>query len=246
LRAHDTWLAPRTYLVAPGARAIFDVTSHDGFPALDYAVDPARIARSGLRLGGENVPLAVARRAAKSLELEALLATSGVGVGFVELKPRRLELLADKVAEYLGDIGGGGGVADDPATRPPQRRWREEYRKLAKTILRAGDADDRAWGEPLGLDLEIVPEADPTRLRAGGVLSVRVLDRGRPRSGLAVASVNAARGKREFATTDAQGRVAIRVDHSGPWLLAATALRPAGQPGLEWRSEFATLTFAVP
>ena len=228
-----------------GARVLFDVTSHDGFPALDYAVDPLRVARSGLRLGGKTVPLAVVRRAPKSLELRAALLASGVAVGFVELKPRRLELAADKVAEYLHDIGGGAGLADDPASRPPRRRWREEYRKLAKTILRAGEADDASWGEPLGLDLELVPEADPTRLRPGDTLRVRLLEGGRPRSGLAVACLNAARTERGFETTDADGRIAIRLEHPGPWLLAATMLRRVERADLEWQSEFATLTFAV-
>jgi hypothetical protein len=34
-----------------------------------------------------------------------VLATGGVAAGFVDLKPRRLELLPDKVAQYLKDIG---------------------------------------------------------------------------------------------------------------------------------------------
>ena len=243
--AHDTWLAPRLYRVGVGVLVLFDLTSHDAFPALDHAVAPDRIARSGLRLGGKTTSLPVVRRGAKSLELQASFATAGIALAFVELKPRRLELLADKVAEYLKDIGGGAGVADDEASRPPHRRWREEYRKLAKTILRAGEADDGAWAEPLGLDLELVPESDPTRLRPGDTLRLRLLEGGRPRPGLPVACANAARGGRTFATTDAEGRIALRLEHPGPWLLAATVLRRVDRADVEWQSDFATLTFAV-
>jgi uncharacterized GH25 family protein len=60
-----------------------------------------------------------------------------------------------------------------------------------------------------------------------------------------VACVNGAPPRRTFETTDAEGRVAIRLEHGGPWLLAATVLRPADRADLEWKSEFATLTFAV-
>ena len=102
-----------------------------------------------------------------------------------------------------------------------------------------GEADD-AWWEPLGLDLELVPEADPTRLRPGDTLRVRLLAGGRPRPGLPVACVNAARTERAFATSDADGRIAVRLEHPGPWLLAATLLRRVDRADLEWQSEFAT------
>ena len=102
------------------------------------------------------------------------------------------------------------------SSSPAASSWREEYRKLARTILRPGDT-----------------------------LRVRLLEGGRPRPGLPVACVNAAGPKRVFETTDADGKITIRLAHPGPWLLAATVLRPVDRADLEWQSEFATLTFAV-
>jgi len=49
-------------------------------------------------------------------------------------------------------VGGGRG-----------KRWREQYRKHAKAFLRVGEAlgAPSSWREPVGLELEIVPEGDP-------------------------------------------------------------------------------------
>lgn len=60
-----------------------------------------------------------------------------------------------------------------------------------------------------------------------------------------MACVSAAQHGRAFATTDAEGRIAVRLEHPGPWLLAATVLRRVDRADLEWQSDFATLTFSV-
>jgi twitching motility protein PilT len=55
--------------------------------------------------------------------------------------------------------------------------------KHAKTYVRVGRRADSSWSEPLGLGLEIVPTADPTSLRAGSPLQVRLLKDGQPLAG---------------------------------------------------------------
>jgi uncharacterized GH25 family protein len=44
--AHDTWLLPETFSVAPGAELVFELTSGGEFPALDTAIEPERVARA--------------------------------------------------------------------------------------------------------------------------------------------------------------------------------------------------------
>jgi hypothetical protein len=238
--AHDTWIAPRAFFAKAGETAVFDATSHDAFPVLDFPIAPERITKSGVRLAGRTGPLGVRRRGAKSLELQAALPAPGIAVAWVELAPKRLELTADKVAEYLADIGRSAEVGS-----PPQGRWRESYRKLMKTFVVVGDAaDDGSGSEAVGLALELVALSDPSALRAGDTLRLRLLKDGRPLGGLAVAATHAAASRR-FETTNALGEVSFAVDHPGPWLFAATDLLPSTKPGLEWESLFATLTLGV-
>ena len=236
--AHDTWIAPRAFLTEAGGTLRFDATSHDAFPALDFAIAPNRIARSGVRLGGQTRPLAVRRRAAKSLELEAVLPSSGIAVAWIELAPRRLELTPDKVAEYLKDIAWAGAV-------PAAGRWRESYRKLMKTFVAVGEASgDRSVSEPVGLALELVPIAPASALHVGDSLRLRLLKDGRPLGGLPVAAHLGATPRR-FATTNAEGEARFALDGPGPWLFAATELVRSTKPGLEWESLFTTLTLNV-
>ena len=44
-----------------------------------------------------------------------------------------------------------------------------------KTFVRVGESGaDRSWEQPVGIALEIVPAKDPTALRAGDELTVRL------------------------------------------------------------------------
>jgi hypothetical protein len=45
--------------------------------------------------------------------------------------------------------------------------------------------------------------------------------------------------------TDAAGRATVPLPRAGRWLLRATLLRRAGDPALDWESDFATLVVAV-
>jgi uncharacterized GH25 family protein len=238
--AHDTWIAPRGFSAKAGDTVEFDATSHDTFPALDFAIAPDRIARSGVRLAGETRPLAVRRRGARSLELQAILPGPGIAVAWLELAPKRLELTPDKVAEYLEDIGRRA-----EARSPPKGRWRESYRKLMKTFVAVGDgSNDGSAAEPVGLALELVPLAHPSALHPGDALRLRLLKDGRPLAGLAVAAHHESTPRR-FETTNAAGEVSFRLDGSGPWLFAATELVRSTKPGLEWESQFTTLTLGI-
>jgi uncharacterized GH25 family protein len=145
------------------------------------------------------------------------------------------------VEEYLREIGALETVGRLWRERRPARTWRETYRKHAKTFVQVGGASDSSWAEPVGLELEIVPEADPFELRSPARLPVRVLKSGRPLPGFALAAA-APGAERRLSTTDAEGRASVLLDRPGPWLLAGTELRPRGDA---WESDFTTLTLEL-
>ena len=242
--AHDTWLQGPKLPIASGSTVLFELTSGPSFPALDSAIAADRIEREGIRVGGLTRRFAARSRGKNALRLQAPLAVEGVAVAFVSLKPTALELKPGKVEEYLAEIGewerlrpeweGGHG-----------KRWREQYRKHAKAFLRVGEAlgAPSSWREPVGLELEIVPERDPTLLRPGDALPVVVLALGRPFAGFPLAASDGR--ERHFLRTDAYGRAAFRFDRPGRWLIAGTWLRKTDKPDTEWESDFTTLTVQV-
>ncbi|MEP6742960.1 MAG: DUF4198 domain-containing protein, partial [bacterium] len=116
----------------------------------------------------------------------------------------------------------------------------------AKTFIRVGQPQaDGSWAEPVGMSLEIVPERDPTRLRRRDDFPVRVLDNGVPLPNFPLGIVREGRAKGEMRKTDAQGRVKFRLAMMGRWLLRGTKLRKGTKPGVDWESDFTTLTVDV-
>jgi uncharacterized GH25 family protein len=242
-RAHDTWLQGPRLPIASGSTVRFDLTSGDGFPSLGNAIDPDRIEREGVRVGGVTQRFEARDRSKNALRLQVPLAIEGVVVAFVSLKPKALELKPDLVEEYLAEIGEWDLVG--PEWKRSGRRWREVYRKHAKTFLRVGEAQGTppTWREPVGLELEIVPERDPTLLRPGDALPVVVLESGRPLAGFGLASSDGR--ERRFLRTDADGRAVVRFDRPGRWLIGGTRLRKVQRPDADWESDFTTLSLQV-
>lgn len=241
--AHDTWLAA-TARVEPRSLLRMELTSGGAFPDLEAPIQPERLVASACRIGGADVAMGVGPAWQYALRLRAWMASPGVAVCSVALAPRTLDLQPDEVAHYLEEIGAQGTVGQPWAKAPEPRVWRETYTKHAKAIVRVGDTRDESWREPVGLALELVPLADPTRLRAGDALAVRALKSGRPLAALPLRAVTRGRPP-VFVTTDAAGEATIALPTAGPWLLAATELRASATRAGEWESDFTTLTLDV-
>jgi uncharacterized GH25 family protein len=244
LQAHDTWILPNRPAVTPGRQVTFDLTSGMAFPANETGVQPDRLARASSRLG-ENVADLQQEGAGKmALRLRARFSQPGIAAVWVESKPRSLELKPAEVKEYLEEIGAWESIGRKWEQR--KGKWRESYTKHAKTYVRVGrpEADD-SWTRPVGMELEVVPESDPTLLVAGGELPVRVLKNGQPVPDLAVGLVAAGARSGSLSKTDFAGRVRLRFERAGWWLVRATVLEPSSKPDLDWESRFTTVTLFV-
>jgi uncharacterized GH25 family protein len=246
-RAHDTWLLPAKFRVAAGGKLELALTSGMAYPASETAIDPVRIERSGVRLGGETAALAIGEKGKDALALGGTAASAGIATLFVELHPRTLDLTPEEVEEYLAEIGAPPSVRERYMAAPAPRRWRETYTKHAKSFVRVGEPNaDRSWADPLGLAFELVPESDPTALKPGQEVTVRLLRAGRPAAGMAIGLVREGSPEGVLRTTDDAGHATFPLPQAGRWLLRATELRPVDGKEIDWESDFTTLTFEVP
>ncbi len=241
--AHDTWLRPLASHGSAGATLRAHLTSGMAFPVLDYAIKRSRLARADVRLAGAVTKVTSFEPAKRSLTLAVPVPRAGIATLAVALAPATLELDEAHVVEYLDEIGLTEQVLPLWQKEPATRRWKETYRKLAKTFVRVGEpaASDASGQEPAGLPLELVPEADPTALRTGDSVAVRLLKDGAALPRIAVAAVNG--GKRTLVTTDAEGRARFALGAPGPWMFAATDLRRRADG--TWESDFTTMVVEV-
>ncbi len=238
--ADETWLAA-TARVEPRSLLRMELTSGGAFPDLEHTVQPERLVTSACRVGGADVAMGVGPAWQYALRLRAWMASPGVAVCRVALGPRTLDLRPDERAQSSEEIGANATVG--PRSKAPER-GRETGTNYAKAIVRVGETADESWREPVGLGLEIVPLADPTRLSAGAALAVRVLKAGRPLAGLPLRAVTRGRPP-AFVTTDAAGEATVTLAAAGPWLLSATELRAHPSRQGEWESDVTTLTLDV-
>ena len=246
-QAQEAWLQPERFAATPGATLFLDLTGADGVEATEAAMKPERVARTEGRLGGAGLSWGVALATERTLRYPVTVTRPGVGVLGVELKPRVREREPAKIEEYLRAIHAGDEWRESWAAVPEPRRWRESGVTHAKTFVRVGEpaGDERAWAEPLGLALEIVPERDPTALRVGDGLPVRVLRGGKPFAGFVLAYVSAGETREHVVVTDGEGRATAPLDAAGVWRVQGTDLRRVTAADREWESEVTTMVVVV-
>ena len=244
--AHDTWLQPRRTAVLPGTIAQLDLSSSDKFAAFDTAIKPDRVATARARLSGKTFDIRPGVPEKKSLELRVPLSDPGVATLWLSLAPQSIDLNRKQVQHYLEDIDAPPLLTQAWYAGKGTKPWREVYSKHAKTFVRVGRSKaDRSWSEPVGLALEIVPEKDPTMLRAGDDFPVRVLRNGTPLADFSLGIVREGKTNRSFKRTDFAGRAVFKLPRAGKWLLRGTELRSSQKPATDWESDFTTLLFEV-
>jgi uncharacterized GH25 family protein len=250
--AHDTWLISATNFGRVGTPFRLGLTSGEIFPNDDFAIIESRVARAVVREAG--VTRLLPRPSAAALRLEYTWTPRSAGVASVgiELQPKTLVLEPQLIEEYLGEIDASDAIRATWKSLGDTQKWTESYTKHAMTFVRVAPhrsdsawIADKSWTRPLGLALELVPERDPTALRAGDTLVVRVLRHGVPIPGFSVGAIREGRRKASFFHTDAAGRARVIVDADGRWLLNGTSLRRSTTGATVWESDFVTATVHV-
>ena len=247
LSAHDTWIIPSALAIRTGDAVTLNLTSGMAFPADDFAIAATRVVRATVRIGGRTTPLGKPVAAAMALQYRWRAEREGVATLVVDLAPRTLTLAPDKITEYLDDIDADSSTRRTWTQLAAQgHTWHESYVKHSKTFVRVGEpTSDTSWATANGLRLEIIPLRDPTTLRAGDTLRVRVLSNGRPMAGLSVGAIHESSTAVTFSRTNSAGEAVTTLPKAGRWLLNGTHLRRSQRAGLEWESDFTTLTLGV-
>jgi len=246
LAAHDTWLLPSSMRVPVGRQVTLSLTSGMAFPVDDFAIAAKRVTRANVRLAGATTNLATPAPSTLSLRYRWTPSATGIAAIALELAPKSLVLAPEKIEEYFLDINASKSLRAAWDSIPSPKQWRESYSKHASSFVRVGEpVGDSSWHAPLGMGFELLPEDNPTELRAGQTVHVRALRRGTPVANLEVGFQVENETNVSFATTDANGRASMKLSKDGRWLIHSTNLRRTRKPNLEWESDFATMTVAV-
>ena len=262
LSAHELFLRPRGFFVAPGATITLPVFNGT-FAASENAVAARRItdlSRLGPDGGVASAPATWTTRDPRST-VRVAFGGPGTYVVGVALAAHPIALDGPAFDRYLAAERITPILDRRRATKRLGTRVRESYAKAAKAVIAVTDASghlappprDRASAAltPLGYPAEIVPLVDPYTVGVGGIVPVRALVGGTPlagwtiRAGGTIGTSTASIPVQEL-TTDAVGCVDVRLTHDGHWFVSFVHM-DEGRPssGFDYVSRWATLTFGV-
>ena len=224
LLAHEFWLAPDKFFVAPNAPLSLTLNVGEDFTGVVRPFTAEKVA--ALRHYSAAGTVDLISRVPTVAGLDALpitFAQPGTHLIAEDARASTITLSPDKFLSYLNSDGLEFIDAARKAAKQENEPGRERYLRCVKTLVRVGDKSDATYAVRTGQRLEITPQSDPfaarpgTR-RAGGETAPRL-----------------------------HGSIAFELPYAGPWMISLVHMIPLKDvPGTDWESYWGNLTFAVP
>jgi uncharacterized GH25 family protein len=260
--AHEFWLEPPRFRLAPGATAnvhTFIGADFRGEPWTTKATKVLHLVRYGPTPADSTNLTPQNAAETDTFRTEFYFRQPGTHVVVLRSTNSFLELPAEQFTAYLREEGLDYALKLRQENEQTAQPGRETYRRCAKALVQVGDAGatapatDSACRRVYGLPLELVPEQNPYRVALDKSLTVRVLRAGKPAFGAAVQVWQRQPGglpTTHYTTRANQnGRILLRLSGPGPYLLAAVDMSRAPaklRDRADWQSTWASLTFAGP
>jgi uncharacterized GH25 family protein len=248
--AHNSWLEPKSFEANTGAQVPLNlyVGHHGERHNARLSPRPSWLSSMKLRspVGTTDLLKASANSAAG-----VMLRTPGTYLLSLETGDFRHQMSPKKFSAYLAEESLAGAEAAWRRAPTAARPVRESYRRHAKALVRVGDGPQALAGpatQRIGQRLEIVPGANPYRLRAGSSLPATVWFQDKPLPGALVILADLDRPKDRHLSmrTDASGRVSFRLPRAGRWMMNVVWSVPSTAASADFQTSFSSLTFAVP
>jgi hypothetical protein len=246
--AHDLFLRLDSYFLSPNSKATVRVLNGT-FQRSDGAVARERLANVTLyapdRPGAESI---VWRTEEKTTIMEIPTASAGTYLVGISTKPREIDLKAADFNDYLQH----DGIPDILAKRKKDgelgKNVRERYSKHVRAVFQVGETRSDDYKRQLNYPVEIIPQQNPYSLKLGQTIAVLCLLDGRPLvNQFVIAGWDSKDGKLHSvnARTDAKGIAPFKLTSPGKWFVKMIHMEPAHEPGLDYESKWATVTFEI-
>lgn len=249
--AHDFWVQPGDYSVAPGVGTSVTLFVGHG-PYRQRSTIPVRRIMRFEAVG----PRGTRKDLRPSLQLRGprddgrvVFREPGTYLLVLQTDARAYSLLpAIRFNDYLRVEGLTPALSFRERAHRTNADGSEAYSRQAKTIIQVGAEHGPASPvtRPFGLLLEIVPDVDPYAEPRRKKLPVHVLYHGRPLSGALVKLTNLEHDANPVEThlTDESGRAVFNASQRGDWLLNViwTEVAPASTD-TDFETTFSSLSF---
>ncbi|HET6972106.1 MAG TPA: DUF4198 domain-containing protein [Phenylobacterium sp.] len=250
--AHDFWVQPARFWLAPQVAAPVTLQVGHGPYRQRSPIPLARITRfSAIGPDGAAIDLRNSLRPGGAAD-DGAIRLPGAGTYVVVLQTddrAQSHLPAIRFNDYLQAEGLTPALEARRRTHSEGADGSERYSRQAKALVQAGAGGGGRATQPVGLPLEIVPEADPYAAPRPARLPVRVFYRGRTLAGALVKLTDLAHDAAPLEThrTDAAGRAVFAMPDHGDWLLNVIWTRPLPRTEeTDFETVFSSLSFGFP
>lgn len=250
VHAHEFWIDPQAYEIAPGEHIVAQLRVGSNFKGSVQSYFPQRFARFEVKMGEMVVP--VEGRIGDIPAIDMVAPAEGLAVIVHETRGDSLQYRERKLFEDFVAHKDLGNVLERHAARGlPELAFREAYTRYAKALVAVGNGVGA--DAPVGMKTEIVALANPYTDDLSDGFAVRVLYQGAPRAHAQV-ELFARSATGEVSTslhrTDANGVAVLPVTPGTEYLVDAVVMEDTGNDdpaaGPVWHSAWASLTFRTP
>ncbi len=251
LSAHDLFLTLTTWFV-PARSSVSIVALNGTFTKSENSIARPRIGDLSLVSPAGRKALDTTAVSAAGTRTVITLHTDAEGTYVAGLSTRASELAekADAFNKYLAEEGIGPALAERKTLGELGKPVREQYSKHVKTIFQVGKARSDGWNTVLGYPVEIVPLRNPYAQTPADTMRFRILmDGAASPAGQEVLTggrtIKGVMRPERTLRTDAKGEVTVAPGPAGVWYVKFIRMTRTGKPGIDYISQWATLTFAV-
>jgi uncharacterized GH25 family protein len=248
--AHDLFLKPDSFFAKVNGKvsiSVFNGTFQSSEGAVSFArlTDVSVVAPSGTRVNPKEADFTKNETTAF---LNLVPAEAGNYVVGLSTMWRENGLAAKEFNEYLVAEGIPDVLENRKRDKELEKDARYRYSKYVKTIFQAGAGQTESYKTVLGYAVELVPQANPYKLKKGSTIEILCLKDGKPLVGQTVLTGRESGGKlaiEKSVRSDAKGIIKIKLDGAGKWYVRFINMVKIDDPKLNYESKWATLTFEI-
>ena len=171
---------------------------------------------------------------------------AGTYVAGVSTLPRNIELTAEEFKEYLEHEGLDRVINERNSKGISDKSVVEKYSKHVKALLQVGEEITEDYNTEFGYPIEFLPLQNPYELSVGDLLEFQLILQGEPLANTVVHfGTGAAETQINASITDEDGEFAFEIDKAGQWFVGTIHIVETDEAGLDYESNWATLTFEV-
>ena len=174
---------------------------------------------------------------------------AGTYVAGISTLPRNIELTAEEFKEYLEHEGLDRMVRERAGKGLSNKAVVEKYSKHVKALLQVGEKRSEEYFTELGYPIEFIPLQNPYEMAVGDLIEFQLTYKGEPLANAVVHFGTAGKGgdtsKANASITDDDGEFSFELNRPGQWYVGTIHMEESQESGLDYESNWATITFEV-